>query len=207
MIRTFLKHYLLTLLPFVVLDALWLGTVAPKFYQAQIGHLMTPTPNWLAAILFYLLFIVGVVVFVSGPGIQSGDWKGAALRGALFGLVSYATYDLTNLATLTGWPVQCSTPSFHDQVSSALFTFVKSAAVSERQPGASSSMKARTGAAVLLVFVGPQDVRQEVCLGIDQDLQQPTNILLLRQENNPSFPRFLNVLVDFETFPRSFHAS
>ncbi len=105
MIRTFLKHYLLTLLPFVVLDALWLGTVAPKFYQAQIGHLMTPTPNWLAAILFYLLFIVGVVVFVSGPGIQSGDWKGAALRGALFGLVSYATYDLTNLATLTGWPV------------------------------------------------------------------------------------------------------
>lgn len=105
MFLRFLKHYFITLIPFVILDALWLGTVAPKFYQAQIGFIMTSNPNWLAAVLFYLLFIVGVVVFVTGPGIETGDWKTAALRGALFGLVSYATYDLTNLATLAGWPV------------------------------------------------------------------------------------------------------
>jgi uncharacterized membrane protein len=71
----FLKHYLMTLLPFIVLDALWLGTLAPGFYQTQIGFLMTKSPNWLAAVLFYLLLIAGLVIFVTGPGSASGDWK------------------------------------------------------------------------------------------------------------------------------------
>ena len=102
---SFFKAYLATLLPFAVLDAIWLGTVAPKFYQSQIGFIMTKTPNWLAAVLFYLLYIVGMVVFVTGPGIKADNWQQTALRGALFGLVCYATYDLTNLATLTGWPI------------------------------------------------------------------------------------------------------
>jgi uncharacterized membrane protein len=103
--KTFLKPYLLTLLPFILLDALWLGLVAPAFYRSQIGFIMAASPNWLAAILFYLLFIAGMMVFVTGPGIREGNLKQAALRGAFFGLVTYATYDLTNLATLEGWPL------------------------------------------------------------------------------------------------------
>ncbi len=102
---SFLKPYLLTLLPFTLLDALWLGLVAPAFYRSQIGFIMAESPNWGAAILFYLLFIAGMVVFVTGPALQAGDLKTAALRGAFFGLVAYATYDLTNLATLDGWPL------------------------------------------------------------------------------------------------------
>lgn len=103
--RSFFKPYLLTLLPFTLLDALWLGLVATGFYRSQIGFIMAESPNWSAAILFYLLFIAGMVVFVTGPGIRAGDVKQAALRGAFFGLITYATYDLTNLATLEGWPV------------------------------------------------------------------------------------------------------
>ena len=99
----FAKHYLLTLLPFVVLDAFWLGVVAPSFYKSQIGLIMARNPNWLAAVIFYLLYIAGMVVFVTG---REGTLQQAALRGALFGLTCYATYDLTNLATLEGWPIR-----------------------------------------------------------------------------------------------------
>lgn len=98
----FLKCYLLTLIPFVVLDAFWLGLVAPKFYKSQIGFILAKNPNWTAAVVFYLLYIVGMVVFVTG---REGTLQQAAMRGALFGLVCYATYDLTNLATLEGWPI------------------------------------------------------------------------------------------------------
>lgn len=100
-----LKLYLITLLVFLGIDSLWLGFVAPKFYQAQIGYIMTKSPNLLAAGLFYLLFIVGMVIFVVEPGVREQTLAQAVLRGALFGLVTYATYDLTNLATLEGWPI------------------------------------------------------------------------------------------------------
>ena len=100
--KSFFKNYLLTLLPFIVLDAIWLGLVAPSFYKTQIGHLMSANPNLLAAVLFYLLYVVGLVVFVTG---REGTLMQTALRGAFFGLVCYATYDLTNLATLRDWPV------------------------------------------------------------------------------------------------------
>ncbi len=102
MVNSFLKKYLYTFIPFLVLDALWLGLVAPSFYKANIGHLMTDTPNFAAAGLFYLLYVAGLVVFVTG---REGNLKQAALRGAFFGLLCYATYDLTNLATLRDWPV------------------------------------------------------------------------------------------------------
>ena len=98
----FLKTYVLALVPFIVLDALWLGVVAPRFYKKQIGFIMAENPNWTAAVLFYLLFIAGIVVFVT---YRETSLQQAALRGALFGLVCYATYDLTNLATLEGWPI------------------------------------------------------------------------------------------------------
>ena len=99
---SFLKTYMLTLIPFLILDGLWLGLVAPAFYKTHIGHLMTANPNMIAAILFYLLYVVGLVVFVTG---RDGSIQQTTLRGAFFGLLCYATYDLTNLATLKDWPI------------------------------------------------------------------------------------------------------
>jgi uncharacterized membrane protein len=100
-----LKPYLLTLVPFVTLDALWLGLIAPQFYRSQIGHLMADQVNWPAAALFYALYIIGMVIFVTGPAIQRGDLRQALVSGALFGFITYATYDLTNHATLRDWPL------------------------------------------------------------------------------------------------------
>ena len=100
-----LKLYFITLIAFLAIDSLWLGLVAPSFYQAQIGYIMAESLNLLAAGLFYLLFIFGMVVFIVEPGVREGTLMQAVARGALFGLVTYATYDLTNLATLEGWPI------------------------------------------------------------------------------------------------------
>lgn len=100
-----LKLYLITFLAFLGIDSLWLGLVAPSFYKSQIGYIMAENPNFLAAGLFYLLFIFGMVVFIVEPGVREQTLMQAVARGALFGLVTYATYDLTNLATLEGWPV------------------------------------------------------------------------------------------------------
>lgn len=101
----FLKVYPIALAVFFAIDMVWLGLVAKNFYAKQIGFLMKPDINWLAAIVFYLLFIVGLVVFVILPALQNGSWTHALVYGALFGLITYATYDLTNLATLKDWPV------------------------------------------------------------------------------------------------------
>jgi uncharacterized membrane protein len=101
----FIKLYAIALPVFFAIDMVWLGLVAKNFYKNQIGFLMTPNINWLAAILFYLLFIVGLVLFVITPAVEKGSWTHALLFGALFGLVCYATYDLTNLATLKDWPL------------------------------------------------------------------------------------------------------
>lgn len=100
-----LKLFLTTLVAFLGIDALWLGLVAPSFYQSQIGYIMTKNPNLLAAGIFYLLFVFGMLTFVVEPGVRDQTLLRAVGRGALFGLVTYATYDLTNLATLEGWPV------------------------------------------------------------------------------------------------------
>lgn len=100
---TYAVAYVASALGFLVLDILWLRFVALNFYQREIGHLLLEDFNFVAAGLFYLLFIAGVVVFVVVPALQAGSWKTALVLGALFGLVTYATYDLTNLATLKGW--------------------------------------------------------------------------------------------------------
>lgn len=89
-----------------VLDAIWLSVVANKFYKSQIGQLLLDKPNMLAAVLFYVIYIVGVVVFVINPALEKGSWMHALGYGVLFGLIAYATYDLTNLATLKEWPVK-----------------------------------------------------------------------------------------------------
>jgi uncharacterized membrane protein len=101
----FLKLYLITLPIFFAIDMIWLGVIAKKFYQQHIGFLMKPKINWLAAICFYLLFIAGLVIFVISPALQKKSVLDALLLGALFGLITYATYDLTNLATMKDWPL------------------------------------------------------------------------------------------------------
>ncbi|MEO5691081.1 MAG: DUF2177 family protein [Candidatus Saccharimonadales bacterium] len=86
-----------------VIDFFWLSVVANKFYKSQIGSLLLEKPNMAAAILFYIIYVVGVVVFVLSPALEKNSWQYAAIYGALFGFVAYATYDLTNLATLKGF--------------------------------------------------------------------------------------------------------
>lgn len=99
------KLYLLVLFIFLGIDSFWLGLVAPKFYRAQIGHLMAETANLPVAGVFYLLFVAALMIFVVEPALSGGEMRNVILRGALFGLVTYATYDLTNYATLRDWPV------------------------------------------------------------------------------------------------------
>jgi uncharacterized membrane protein len=101
----FIILYLVVLVAFFAIDMLWLGLVARSFYRKHLGFIMAPRPNWVAAIVFYLLFVFGVVFFVVAPGLESGSLGTTLLRAALFGLITYATYDLTNLATLKDWPV------------------------------------------------------------------------------------------------------
>jgi uncharacterized membrane protein len=101
----YLRLYLATLIAFFAIDMLWLGLVARTFYQKYLGFLLAPKTNWIAALIFYLLFIMGILVFVVLPGLKEDSLKNTLLRAALFGLITYATYDLTNLATMKDWPV------------------------------------------------------------------------------------------------------
>ncbi len=101
----YVKLYLATLMAFFVIDMIWLGLIARAFYQKHLGFLLASPPNWTAAVIFYLLFIAGILVFVVVPGLKEDSLKTTLLRAALFGLITYATYDLTNLATIKNWPV------------------------------------------------------------------------------------------------------
>jgi uncharacterized membrane protein len=103
--RDTLKHYLAALLVLLLLDGVWLGLVARNFYKAHLGFIMADHPVWAAAGIFYLLYVGGLVVFVVSPGVRERRPGRAALKGAFFGLVAYATYDLTNLATVERWPL------------------------------------------------------------------------------------------------------
>lgn len=102
----YLKLYLLTIPVFFAIDLLWLGVVAKNFYQNHLAHLLSPTVNWPAALLFYFMYIVGIILFAVKPGLDAGSLAKAAIWGALFGFFTYATYDLTNLATLREWPIK-----------------------------------------------------------------------------------------------------
>ena len=100
-----LKLYLATFIAFFVIDMVWLGLVARSFYRSHLGFLMAASPNLIAAASFYLLFVVGILFFVVVPGLEDDSLRATLLRAALFGLITYATYDLTNLATVRDWPV------------------------------------------------------------------------------------------------------
>ena len=98
--------YLLTTIVFFVIDLLWLGLIAKDLYDRILGNLLAEQVNWAAAIIFYLIFIIGIFVFAILPAVEKQSWQQALIMGALFGFFTYATYDLTNLAVLKGWPIQ-----------------------------------------------------------------------------------------------------
>ena len=104
----YVKAYVVSLLTFLVVDGLWLGVVARKFYASQMGSLLRDNVNFLAAGGFYLAYVGGIVFFAVAPALADGSWKTAALRGAILGLLAYGTYDMTNLATIKDWPLTMS---------------------------------------------------------------------------------------------------
>jgi uncharacterized membrane protein len=113
---SYLAAYAATAVAFLAIDLLWLGVIAKSFYRDGIGHLMADPPNLMAAGVFYLLYPLGVMLFAVAPNVWLGGTASAAelpfsravIAGALFGFFAYATYDLSNLATLRGWPLRLS---------------------------------------------------------------------------------------------------
>lgn len=99
------RNYLVLLGIFLVIDMIWLLGIAKGLYAQKLGYLMAAKPVLWAALLFYLVFILGLQFFVVRPALVAASWQAALLPGLLFGLVTYATYDLTNLATIREWPV------------------------------------------------------------------------------------------------------
>ena len=101
----YLAAYAAATVVMITIDLIWLGVIAKPLYRDGIGHLMSESPNIPAALLFYLMFPVGLIIFAVVPNAGSPEWTKTLVAGALFGLFTYATYDLTNLATLKGWPI------------------------------------------------------------------------------------------------------
>lgn len=100
----FLIAYIASVVVFLAIDFVWLSTATRFIYQPQIGHLLADQPNLVIAAAFYLVYVVGVVVFAVLPAANAGNWLMALGLGALLGLVAYGTYDFTNFATLRDWP-------------------------------------------------------------------------------------------------------
>lgn len=103
--KQFFKLYGVALVVFLAIDMVWLLVISKDLYAKELGYLMAPTVNLLSALIFYLLFIVGLIVFVIQPALSSKSIKDLVVKAVLFGLVTYATYDLTNLATIKNWPL------------------------------------------------------------------------------------------------------
>ena len=102
----FLKLFLMTSVVFFAIDVVWIGVVAAPFYQRHLGSLLAPNVRWVPAILFYLIYIVGLLVFAVLPGLASGSLVRAAALGAFLGFMAYATFDLTCLALFRDFPVR-----------------------------------------------------------------------------------------------------
>lgn len=101
-----LLAYILTFIVFLAIDMIWLGFIARDLYRRQLGNFLSDQVNWTAAIIFYLLFVFGIFLFAVFPAAEKQSISHAIIYGALFGFFTYATYDLTNLATLKNWPVK-----------------------------------------------------------------------------------------------------
>lgn len=102
---TFIKIYAIAIVIFMAIDSIWLLYIAKDLYQKEIGHLLANNPNLIAALIFYLIFLFGLVYFVIEPNIDKNVIN-IIVPSLLFGLITYATYDLTNLATLEKWPIK-----------------------------------------------------------------------------------------------------
>lgn len=100
--------YAISIAVFFALDFAWLSIATPRLYQPMLGELLAPKPKLGVALAFYLIYVVGIIALAVVPGLREGSVVGALWRGALFGLLAYATYDLTNLSTIRDWPWQIS---------------------------------------------------------------------------------------------------
>lgn len=105
---TYLLAYISTAVVFFGLDFVWLSRVATGFYKSRIGDLMLAQPNFMAAGLFYLFYIAGIVYFAVAPALNGGNWVNALVSGAILGFIAYGTYDMTNLSTLKNWSLSVS---------------------------------------------------------------------------------------------------
>lgn len=100
----YIALFLITLTVFLTLDMIWLGVVAKNFYRQKLSFIFTGEVNWTAALVFYAIYVLGILYFAVYPGLLSGNWKLVCINGSILGLLCYATYDLTNLATIKQWP-------------------------------------------------------------------------------------------------------
>ncbi|MBP9842307.1 MAG: DUF2177 family protein [Simkaniaceae bacterium] len=99
------KAYAYCLLIFCAIDFVWVGIIAKEWYRREVGHLLVDSIRWAPVVGFYVLYAAGILVFAVYPSIKLGSWQYALFYGAFLGLLSYAAYDLTNLATLKHWPI------------------------------------------------------------------------------------------------------
>ncbi len=101
----YIKLYVCMVPVFLLFDAVWLGVLAKDMYWTRLGPVVPLQVNWVAALVFYLIYIVGILVFAVRPGLEKEALSTTLLWAALFGFFTYATYDLTNMATIKGWPL------------------------------------------------------------------------------------------------------
>ena len=99
-----IRNYFITLVVFLAIDMVWLLVISKKLYSEKLGYLLAEKPNLIIAFVFYIIFAAGILFFVIQPALALGSWKYALFAGMFFGLVTYATYDLTNMATIRDWP-------------------------------------------------------------------------------------------------------
>lgn len=97
--------YVVATVVFAAIDLFWLGLIAKNFYRQKLGFILSNEVNWTAAVVFYLIYIAGILFFAVTPGLKESSWHTALFNGAVFGLMCYATYDLTNMATIKNWPL------------------------------------------------------------------------------------------------------
>jgi uncharacterized membrane protein len=103
---TFIKTFFAILVPMIIIDGVWLTFISKSFYASRIGHLFAPNVTWWAIILFYVMYATALAYFIVIPALGGAlPWYTIFIRAALFGLVAYGTYDLTNQATLNNWPI------------------------------------------------------------------------------------------------------
>lgn len=105
---SFIKSYAVTFIVFIVVELIWLLVLAKELYKKELGYIMKEKPSLAPAAIFGLLFVLGLVFFVVNPALTKGDWSYALFAGILYGLITYATYTLTNLANLEAWPLKVS---------------------------------------------------------------------------------------------------